>query len=79
MNEIVICKLCGNDFDALTQEIASYICPKCSKRKDKVKVLDAVSSKELTGFPVLRKTQGPISSQTIKSKNGASNGKEKAK
>ena len=47
-SEFVKCKQCGNEYEALTQEIASYSCPNCLKLKPKLKVLDSVRIKYLT-------------------------------
>lgn len=33
-NEIVHCPKCGEYYDTLTQEIASYKCPHCSRKED---------------------------------------------
>lgn len=38
--EIVQCSKCKQEYEATTEEVASYLCPKCFKPKGKVKLLD---------------------------------------
>lgn len=70
MSEIVYCKLCRTDFEALDNEIASYMCPNCSKSKSKIKILDHVSFKYLTELNGSDETLSPkpknISSNDVK-------------
>lgn len=68
--EIFICKHCGKEHEALTQEVASYICPKLRKQKEKVKVLDQVSLKYLTEINSSSETQEPQTSDKLEPDNG---------
>lgn len=56
-SEIFVCARCGNEHEALTQEIASYSCPNIPKIKSNLKVLDSVSLKSLTKVDTLSETQ----------------------
>lgn len=67
MSELVYCKNCRNEFDATTEEVASYMCPKCSKPKTKLKILDHVRNLSLTKVDESDETQTP--KQTINSTN----------
>ena len=58
-SEFFICKQCGKEHEALTQEIASYTCPNQPKLKRKLKVLDEVREKYLTDLNGLRQPQDP--------------------
>lgn len=58
-SEILRCTRCGIEYEALTQEIASYSCPNCTKSKPKLKMLDSVSLKSLTELVFSSETQPP--------------------
>lgn len=45
---IEYCKKCRKEFDATTEEVASYLCHKCMKSKSKFKILDHVRNLSLT-------------------------------
>ena len=42
------CKNCKTEIEATTEEVASYLCPKCMKSKSKIKILDHVRNLSLT-------------------------------
>lgn len=67
-SEIIHCKQCGNEFEAMTQEVASYLCPKCPKVKESTKMLDRVSQKYLTVSEVLIQTHDSKLNSGIKGK-----------
>lgn len=69
-SEIFVCKRCGNEHEALTQEIASFSCPNLSKTKTKLKVLDSVSLNLLTELINSSETQD-LKTNSV-SQNGAS-------
>ncbi len=48
MSEIVYCKICKTEFEATTEEVASYLCHNCMKLKSKFKILDHVRNLSLT-------------------------------
>lgn len=48
MSEFFKCKNCGEIHEAVTEEIASYICPKLRKPKGKLKLLDQERFNNLT-------------------------------
>lgn len=48
MSEIFKCKHCGEEHEATTEEIASYLCPKLRKTKVKPKLLDQERFNKLT-------------------------------
>lgn len=56
-SEIFICSQCGNEHEALTQEIGSYRCTNRPKEKIFPKVLDSVRIKYLTEVNPLSETQ----------------------
>ncbi len=56
-SEIFVCRQCGKEHEALTQEIGSYQCPNRKKEKVFPKVLDSVSLKYLTEVNPLSETQ----------------------
>lgn len=66
-SEIFVCKQCGREHEALTQEIASYLCPMRPKSKGNLKMLDQVSLKRLTEIDSSSETQDL---QKIKERNG---------
>lgn len=63
-SEIFVCRHCGEEHEALTQEIGSYQCPKLRKQQGKVKVLDKVMDKYLTEFNSSSETQDPNTNQS---------------
>lgn len=72
-SELFICKHCGNEHEALTQEIASFRCPNLPKLKPNGKVLDKVIRECLTELNSSSETQEPK-----RNRNGEpDNGKEK--
>lgn len=48
MSEFFQCKTCREIYEATTEEVASYFCPKCHKPKGKLKVLDQERFNNLT-------------------------------
>lgn len=56
MQELFHCKQCGNAHEALTQEVAAYLCPNIRKSKGNSKVLDLVSEIILTKLVELEET-----------------------
>lgn len=76
-SEIFKCSHCGEEHEALTQEVGSYMCPNVKRRyseiKGKEKVLDKVMRQCLTEFNSSSKTEEPSHNR-----NGdLDNGKEK--
>ncbi len=67
-SEIIHCKQCGNEFEAMTQEVASYLCHKCPKQKKSIKMLDQVSQKYLTANEVLSQTHESKLNSDLKGK-----------
>jgi Zn finger protein HypA/HybF involved in hydrogenase expression len=59
MSEIVYCKICRKEFDATTEEVASYLCPNCPKPKPKLKIIDHVRKLNLTKVVESDETQSP--------------------
>lgn len=72
-SEIFVCRRCGKEHEALTQEIASYLCLNLSKPKDILKVLDQVRIKCLTENITLSESQ---EHKTFEEINGVTNGTE---
>lgn len=71
---IVYCKHCGNEYDALTEEVGSYICPICAKTKGKHKKLDSVRLKSLTEKGTLTEAQDPLKNDKSKLDHGDTHG-----
>lgn len=58
-SEIFICLRCGQEHEATTQEVASYLCPKLPETNKKPKVLDTDRIKSLTKNISLSESQEP--------------------
>lgn len=67
MSEFIKCKQCGNEWEAITQETATYFCPNCFKSKGTHKKLDNVKLILKTDFIGISETQEP---KTMEHQNG---------
>lgn len=63
------CSKCGTEFDAVTDEIGSYICPNC--KPETTKIDQAISSLEAETYTGIWK---PFPEQIVEFRNGAGRG-----